>query len=160
GFSINLLTLFAVVLAIGIVVDDAIVVVEGVAQHVERGQTPKQGSIDAMKELMGPIIGITLVLMSVFLPPAFMPGITGQMYRQFALVIAATALIGAFNALALKPTQGVFGLRARDPNQKKNWFFRGFNAVYEPLEKRYAGVIRFMVERSHRMAVIALVLIA
>ena len=93
GFSINLLTLFAVVLAIGIVVDDAIVVVEGVAQHVERGQSPKQGSIDAMKELMGPIIGITLVLMSVFLPPAFMPGITGQMYRQFALVIAATALI-------------------------------------------------------------------
>ena len=93
GFSINLLTLFAVVLAIGIVVDDAIVVVEGVAQHVERGQTPKQGAIDAMKELIGPIIGITLVLMSVFLPPAFMPGITGQMYRQFALVIAATALI-------------------------------------------------------------------
>ena len=95
GFSINLLTLFAVVLAIGIVVDDAIVVVEGVAQHVEHGQTPKQGAIDAMKELMGPIIGITLVLMSVFLPPAFMPGITGQMYRQFALVIAATALISA-----------------------------------------------------------------
>ena len=85
GFSINLLTLFAVVLAIGIVVDDAIVVVEGVSQHVERGQSPKQASIDAMRELFGPIIGITLVLMSVFLPPAFMPGITGQMYRQFAL---------------------------------------------------------------------------
>ena len=159
GFSINLLTLFAVVLAIGIVVDDAIVVVEGVAQHVERGQTPKQGSIDAMKELMGPIIGITLVLMSVFLPPAFMPGITGQMYRQFALVIAATALISAVNALTLKPTQCALWLRARDPNRKKNWFFRGFNAVYEPLERWYTGVIRFMVARSGRMALIALVLI-
>ncbi|HYX19658.1 MAG TPA: efflux RND transporter permease subunit, partial [Thermoanaerobaculia bacterium] len=159
GFSINLLTLFAVVLAIGIVVDDAIVVVEGVAQHVERGQTPKQGSIDAMKELMGPIIGITLVLMSVFLPPAFMPGITGQMYRQFALVIAATALISAVNALTLKPTQCALWLRAHDPGKRKNWFFRGFNAVYEPLEKRYVRVIRFMVERSHRMAAIAFVLI-
>jgi HAE1 family hydrophobic/amphiphilic exporter-1 len=159
GFSINLLTLFAVVLAIGIVVDDAIVVVEGVAQHVERGQTPKQGSIDAMRELMGPIIGITLVLMSVFLPPAFMPGITGQMYRQFALVIAATALISAINALTLKPTQCALWLRARDPDRRKNWFFRGFNAVYEPLERRYVRVIRFMVERSGRMAAIALLLI-
>ncbi len=160
GFSINLLTLFAVVLAIGIVVDDAIVVVEGVAQHVERGQTPKQGSIDAMKELMGPIIGITLVLMSVFLPPAFMPGITGQMYRQFALVIAATALISAINALTLKPTQCALWLRPRDPGERKNWFFRGFNAVYEPMERRYVRVIRYMVERSRRMALVALALIA
>ncbi len=159
GFSVNLLTLFAVVLAIGIVVDDAIVVVEGVSQHVERGQTPRQGSIDAMRELMGPIIGITLVLMSVFLPPAFMPGITGQMYRQFALVIAATALISAVNALTLKPTQCALWLRARDPGAKKAWFFRGFNAVYEPVERRYVRLIRFMVERSGRMAAIALVLI-
>ena len=161
GFTVNLLTLFAVVLAIGIVVDDAIVVVEGVAQHVEHGQTPKQGSIDAMRELMGPIIGITLVLMSVFLPPAFMPGITGQMYRQFALVIAATALISAVNALTLKPTQCALWLKgpARDPNRKKAWFFRGFNAVYEPLERWYVRLIRFMVERSRRMAAIAVVLI-
>ena len=159
GFSINLLTLFAVVLAIGIVVDDAIVVVEGVSQHVERGQTPKQGAIDAMRELFGPIIGITLVLMSVFLPPAFMPGITGQMYRQFALVIAVTALISAVNALTLKPTQCALWLRARDPKAKKAVFFRWFNAVYEPLERRYVRVIRFMVERSGRMAAIALVLI-
>ena len=159
GFSINLLTLFAVVLAIGIVVDDAIVVVEGVSQHVERGQTPKQGAIDAMRELFGPIIGITLVLMSVFLPPAFMPGITGQMYRQFALVIAVTALISAVNALTLKPTQCALWLRARDPQAKKAVFFRWFNAVYEPLERRYVRVIRFMVERSGRMAAIAVVLI-
>ena len=159
GFSINLLTLFAVVLAIGIVVDDAIVVVEGVSQHVERGQTPKQGSIDAMRELFGPIIGITLVLMSVFLPPAFMPGITGQMYRQFALVIAVTALISAVNALTLKPTQCALWLRARDPKAKKAVFFRWFNAVYEPLERVYVRVIRFMVERSGRMAAVAVVLI-
>jgi HAE1 family hydrophobic/amphiphilic exporter-1 len=159
GFSINLLTLFAVVLAIGIVVDDAIVVVEGVSQHVEKGQSPKQGAIDAMKELFGPIIGITLVLMSVFLPPAFMPGITGQMYRQFALVIAATALISAINALTLKPTQCALWLRARDPNKKKAALFRAFNAVYEPVERFYTRIIRFMVERAGRMASIALVLI-
>jgi HAE1 family hydrophobic/amphiphilic exporter-1 len=96
----------------------------------------------------------------VFLPPAFMPGITGQMYRQFALVIAATALISAVNALTLKPTQCALWLRAHDPNKKKNWFFRGFNGVYEPLERAYVKVIRYMVERSRRMAAIALVLIA
>jgi HAE1 family hydrophobic/amphiphilic exporter-1 len=130
-----------------------------VAQHVEHGQTPKQGAIDAMKELMGPIIGITLVLMSVFLPPAFMPGITGQMYRQFALVIAATALISAVNALTLKPTQCALWLRAKDPHAKKNFFFRWFNSVYEPVERWYVRLIRYMVERSRRMAAIALVLI-
>ena len=160
GFSVNLLTLFAVVLAIGIVVDDAIVVVEGVSQHVERGQTPKQGSIDAMKELFGPIIGITLVLMSVFLPPAFMPGITGQMYRQFALVIAATALISAINAVTLKPTQCALWLRPTNPEQKKNFFFRWFNSVYEPAEAFYVRLVQFIVQRSERMVIIALVLVA
>src|SRR5499427_9108323 len=159
GFSINLLTLFAVVLAIGIVVDDAIVVVEGVAQHVERGQTPKQGSIDAMRELMGPIIGITLVLMSVFLPPAFMPGITGQMYRQFALVIAATALISAVNALTLKPTQCALWLRPVDPSRKKSIFFRWFNSVYEPTERLYVRAIHAIVRHSGKMVVVALVLV-
>jgi len=148
GFTINLLTLFAVVLAIGIVVDDAIVVVEGVAQHLERGGTAKQASIDAMRVLFGPIIGITLVLMSVFLPPAFMPGITGQMYRQFALVIAATALISAINALTLKPTQCALWLRPTDPNKKKNAFFRGFNRVYSQLEKLYVQLIGWMVGRA------------
>src|SRR6476659_3619152 len=159
-FTINLLTLFAVVLAIGIVVDDAIVVVEGVSQHVERGQSPKQSSIDAMRELFGPIIGITLVLMSVFLPPAFMPGITGQMYRQFALVIAATALISAINAVTLKPTQCALWLRPTNPEQKKNLFFRWFNSVYEPAEAFYVRVVQFIVQRSERMVIIALVLVA
>ena len=106
---------------------------------------------------MGPIIGITLVLMSVS-PPA-PAGDTGQMYRQFALVIAATALISAVNALTLKPTQCALWLRAHDPNKRKNWFFRGFNAVYEPLERWYVRLIRFMVERSRRMVAIAVVLI-
>jgi len=159
GFSINLLTLFAVVLAIGIVVDDAIVVVEGVSQHVERGQSPKQASIDAMRELFGPIIGITLVLMSVFLPPAFMPGITGQMYRQFALVIAATALISAINAVTLKPTQCALWLRATEPNRRKNIFFRGFNSIYDRVEGVYLRVIRAMVQRSRPMVLIALALV-
>jgi HAE1 family hydrophobic/amphiphilic exporter-1 len=158
GFSINLLTLFAVVLAIGIVVDDAIVVVEGATQHIERGKTPIQASISAMSELFGPIIGITLVLMSVFLPPAFMPGITGQMYRQFALVIAVTALISAINALTLKPTQCALWLRARDPGRRKMFLFRWFNAVYEPMEDFYTRLIRRMVKHSGTMVVIALVL--
>jgi len=159
GFTINLLTLFAVVLAIGIVVDDAIVVVEGVAQHIEHGQTPKQGSIDAMRELFGPIVGITLVLMSVFLPPAFMPGIIGQMYRQFALVIAATALISAVNAVTLKPTQCALWLRPVDPSRKKSIFFRWFNSMYEPTERFYVRAIHAIVRHSGKMVVVALVLV-
>ena len=151
GFSINLLTLFAIVLAIGIVVDDAIVVVEGVTQFIERGQSPKEAAINAMRGLFGPIIGITLVLMSVFLPSAFLPGITGQMYRQFALVIAGTALISAADAITLKPTQCATWLRQPDPNAKKNFFFRGFNAVYGRLEAWYLRVVRRMVTRSGLM---------
>src|SRR5262249_36018894 len=142
GFSINLLTLFAVVLAIGIVVDDAIVVVEGTAQHIEHGKTAKQASIDAMAELMGPIMGVTLVLMSVLIPPAFMPGITGQMYRQFALVIAATALISAVNAATLKPTQCALWLRPANRDRRKNVIFRAFNVVYERIERFYVRIIR------------------
>ena len=92
GFTINLSTLFGIVLAIGIVVDDAIVIVEGVAHHIERGMSSHDAAIKAMEELFGPIIGITLVLMAVFIPAAFVPGLTGQMFAQFALVIAATAL--------------------------------------------------------------------
>jgi hydrophobic/amphiphilic exporter-1 (mainly G- bacteria), HAE1 family len=160
GFSVNMLTLLSVVLAIGIVVDDAIVVVEGVSLNIERGQSPHDASIAAMRELLGPIIGITLVLMSVFLPAAFMPGITGQMYRQFALVIAATALISAINAATLKPTQCALWLRAAPPARRKNWFYRGFDAVYEPIERAYARLIRRMIERSGLMLVIAAALIA
>jgi HAE1 family hydrophobic/amphiphilic exporter-1 len=160
GFTVNLLTLFAVVLAIGIVVDDAIVVVEGVTQEMERGLPARQGAIAAMRSLFGPIVGITLVLMSVFLPPAFMPGITGQMYRQFALVIAATALISAINAVTLKPTQCALWLRQRPAGRRKSLVFRWFNAVYEPLERWYARLVRLMVARSGGMTLVALALIA
>jgi len=159
GFTINLLTLFAIVLAIGIVVDDAIVVVEGAAKHIERGKPPKTASIDAMRELFGPIIGITLVLMSVFLPPAFMPGITGQMYRQFALVIAVTAVISAVNAATLKPTQCALWLRPLDPHRRQHFVFRWFNSAYEATEYAYVRLIRSMVRRSGIMVLIALALI-
>ena len=159
GFSVNMLTLLSIVLAIGIVVDDAIVVVEGVSQNIERGQSPHDASIAAMRELLGPIIGITLVLMAVFLPAAFMPGIVGQMYRQFALVIAATALISAINAATLKPTQCALWLRPIEPGYRKNWFFRGFDALYNPIEHAYLHLIGRMVARSGLMALLAAALI-
>lgn len=160
GFSINTLTLFAMVLAIGIVVDDAIVVVEGAATQIEEGKQPKEAAVAAMKVLFGPIIGITLVLMSVFLPAAFLPGITGQMYRQFALVIAVTALLSAVNAMTLKPTQCAQWLRPADPSRKKNILFRGVNAVFRAAENAYAGVIRRMVRHSLVVTLVALFLMA
>ncbi len=160
GFTINTLTLFAVVLAIGIVVDDAIVVVEGAARHVERGKTPKDAAIAAMNELFGPIIGVTLVLISVFLPAAFMPGITGQMYRQFALVIAVTAILSGINAATLKPTQCALWLRPADPNRKKNFVFRAFDAIYQPIENAYVRLINRMVHHSGWMTAGAALLVA
>src|SRR5580693_3521068 len=137
GFTINLSTLFAIVLAIGIVVDDAIVIVEGVSRYVEQGVPGREAAERAMDELTGPVIGITLVLMSVFIPAAFIPGLTGQLYRQFALVIAATAFISAINAMTLKPTQSALWLRPPIPLERRNLFYRGFNAVYERLEGGY-----------------------
>ena len=159
GFTVNLSTLFAIVLAIGIVVDDAIVVVEGAAHHIERGMPGKEAAIQAMNELFGPIIGITLVLMSVFLPAAFIPGLTGKMFAQFALVIAATALLSAVNAATLKPTQCALWLRPPVPPEQRNIFYRGFNAVYGRFENAYAWLIGHMVARSGLMCVIALVII-
>jgi len=156
GFSVNLSTLFAIVLAIGIVVDDAIIVVEGAAHNIERGMSGHDAAIAAMNVLMGPIIGITLVLMAVFLPASFLPGLTGQMYAQFALVIAATALISAINAATLKPTQCALWLRRPVPPENRNVFYRGFNALYQRLEDRYAGLIDRMVHHSGLMAIIAL----
>ena len=120
GFTVNLSTLFAIVLAIGIVVDDAIVVVEGAAHNIEQGMSGHDAAIRAMDQLFGPIIGITLVLMAVFLPAAFLPGLTGRMYAQFALVIAATALLSAINAATLKPTQSALWLRRPVPPEQRN----------------------------------------
>ncbi|MDI4238229.1 multidrug efflux RND transporter permease subunit [Bradyrhizobium sp. Arg237L] len=159
GFSINLSTLFAIVLAIGIVVDDAIVVVEGAAHNIERGLSGHDAAIRAMDELLAPIVGITLVLISVFLPAAFLPGLTGRMYAQFALVIAATALLSAVNAATLKPTQCALWLRRPVPPEQRNVFYRGFNAVYERLERGYARLIGGLVRHSNVSVVVALILI-
>ncbi|MFL5255677.1 MAG: efflux RND transporter permease subunit [Rhodopila sp.] len=154
GFTVNLSTLFAIILAIGIVVDDAIVVVEGAAHHIERGLTPHDAAIKAMDQLFGPIIGITLVLMSVFIPAAFLPGLTGRIYAQFALVIAATALISAINAATLKPTQCALWLRAATPPEKRNILYRGFNAAYNRLERAYTKLIGLMTRHAGLMVVV------
>ncbi len=148
GFTINLSTLFAVVLAIGIVVDDAIVIVESVAQHLERGLSTHDAAVRAMQQLSGPIIGITLVLMSVFVPAAMLPGLIGQMYAQFAIVIAATALISAVNAATLKPTQCALWLRPPVPEAQRNIVFRGFNRAYRPVERAYGRLIGRMAKHS------------
>ena len=160
GYSINLLTLFALVLAIGIVVDDAIVIVEGVTQHIERGATPKDSAILAMKELMGPILGITLVLMAVFVPAGFMPGLTGAMYAQFALVIAATAFISAINAMTLKPTQCALWLKPLDTKKTKNIVFQTFDRIYLPLEIAYTQFIDKLAHRSGFVCLVGLALVA
>ena len=160
GFTVNLMTLFALILAIGIVVDDAIVIVENASHYIEQGLTPKDAAIKAMSELTGPVLGITLVLTSVFLPASFLPGITGQMFRQFALVIAATAIISALNALTLKPTQCALYLKPRPKGHKPNIFYRGFNRVYEGLESRYIGIVGRMAKHPYSMAVLFFVIVA
>jgi HAE1 family hydrophobic/amphiphilic exporter-1 len=134
-------------------------VVEGAAKHIEHGLTPHDATVKAMHELIGPIIGITLVLMAVFVPAAFLPGLSGQMYRQFALVIAATAAISAINALTLKPAQCALWLRHMRPPQERNAFFRGFNRGYDAAEGGYARLIASMVNRSGLMAGIVAALV-
>ncbi|MFZ9860817.1 MAG: efflux RND transporter permease subunit [Gemmataceae bacterium] len=141
-FSVNMLTLFGLVLAIGIVVDDAIVIVENASHHIERGLMPREATIKAMSEVTGPVMAITLVLMAVFLPTAFLGGITGQLYRQFALTIAATAFISAVNALTLKPAQCAMYLK---PHSGKNLFTKLFEFFYRPLEKVYTWVVGLLL---------------
>jgi hydrophobic/amphiphilic exporter-1 (mainly G- bacteria), HAE1 family len=159
GFTINMATLFAIVLSIGIVVDDSIVVVEGSAQQLEHGLNGHDAAIKAMSELFGPIVGITLVLMSVFIPASLTPGLTGQMYAQFALVIAATALISAMNASTLTPTQCALFLRIPKPAEKRNILARGFNRGYDGVAHWYGGVISFMTHHAIPTCLLALVLI-
>jgi HAE1 family hydrophobic/amphiphilic exporter-1 len=160
GFTINLSTLFAIVLAIGIVVDDAIVVVEGAAHNIELGMSGHDAAIKAMDVLFAPIVGITLVLISVFLPASFLPGLTGRMYAQFALVIAATALLSAINAATLKPTQCALWLRRPVPPEQRNFFYRGFNRVYDRMERGYARIIGGLVRHAGLSVTVALILIA
>jgi hydrophobic/amphiphilic exporter-1 (mainly G- bacteria), HAE1 family len=158
GFTVNLASLFAVVLAIGIVVDDAIVIVEGASRHIEAGLSRREAAIKAMEELFGPIVGITLVLMAVFIPAAFLAGPAGRMYAQFALVIAGTALISAVNAATLKPTQCALWLGRQVSRERRNPFYRGFNRVYDVVERGYLQLVGAITRRSLAMAAVALVL--
>src|ERR1700729_2304428 len=145
GFSINTLSLFGLVLAIGLVVDDAIVVVEGVERHIEDGLTPKDAAFKAMEELSGPVVGIALVLSAVFVPTAFIPGITGRLYQQFAVTIAISVVLSAFNALTLSPAlAGLLLRRKQESHGLLRRFFDWFNRVFERATGgyvRWSGVL-------------------
>ncbi len=149
GFSINTLSLFGLVLAIGLVVDDAIVVVEIVEHHIEHGLSPKEAALKGMQEVTGPVIAIAIILSAVFVPTAFIPGITGRMYQQFAVTIAVSVIISAFNALTLSPALAALLLRPKKkgsgPLQK---FFDWFNKVFGKATDGYVGICRFLIHKS------------
>src|SRR5881628_519005 len=158
GFSINTLSLFGLVLAIGLVVDDAIVVVEAVERHIEEGLAPKAAAFKAMEEISGPVVGIALVLSAVFIPTAFIPGITGRLYQQFAVTIAISVILSAFNALTLSPALAALLLRPkserRGPLQK---FFNWFNRVFGRATNQYVRWSGTLIRKS---AVALVVLVA
>ena len=158
GFSINTLSLFGLVLAIGLVVDDAIVLVEAVERHMEAGSPPKEAALKAMEEISAPVIGIALVLSSVFVPTAFIPGITGRLYQQFAVTIAISVVISAFNALSLSPALAALLLR---PKQEGHGllrrFFDRFNHIFARTTERYIQVSARLIRKS-TWAVVALLL--
>lgn len=140
GFSINTLSLFGLVLAIGLVVDDAIVVVEAIEHHIEHGMSPKDAAFKAMEEVSGPVIGIAVVLSAVFIPTAFIPGITGRLYQQFAITIAVSVVISAFNALTLSPALGALLLRPKKESRGLlGKFFAWFNRVFNRATTGYVG---------------------
>ena len=157
GFSVNTLSLFGLVLAIGLVVDDAIVVVEAVERHIEDGLSPKAAAMKAMEEISGPVIGIALVLSAVFVPTAFIPGITGRLYQQFAVTIAFSVILSAFNALSLSPALAALLLR---PKTSKGGllspFFSWFNRVFANATEWYVRVCGFLIRKS-AIAIILLV---
>jgi len=149
GFSINTLSLFGLVLAIGLVVDDAIVVVEAVQHHIEDGMAPKAAALRAMEEVSGPVVAIAIILSAVFLPTVFIPGITGRLYQQFAVTIAISVLISAFNALTLSPALAALLLRpARRTSSPLGRFFDWFNRAYGRLTDGYIGVCRALMRKS------------
>lgn len=149
GFSINTLSLLGLVLAIGLVVDDAIVVVEAVEHHIEQGLSPHDASIKAMEEVSGPVIAIGLILAAVFVPTAFIPGITGQLYKQFAVTIAISVLFSAFNALTLSPALSSMLLRPRKPARGPlGAFFRGFNKVFGKATDGYVGACHHLIRKA------------
>jgi hydrophobic/amphiphilic exporter-1 (mainly G- bacteria), HAE1 family len=149
GFSVNTLSLFGLVLAIGLVVDDAIVVVEAVEHHIERGLSPKEAAIKAMEEVAAPVIGIAVILAAVFIPTAFIPGITGRLYQQFAVTIAVSVIFSAFNALTLSPALSALLLRpkkeSRGPLGK---FFAWFNRVFTAATNDYVKLCRFFIHKG------------
>jgi HAE1 family hydrophobic/amphiphilic exporter-1 len=151
GFSINTLSLFGLVLAIGLVVDDAIVVVEAVEHHIEHGLSPRDATVQAMKEVSGPVIAIALVLSGVFVPVAFLGGITGSMYQQFALTIALSMIFSAINALTLSPALCARLLKPKDPAAKKTLlgrFFGGFNRGFDAMTNGYTKVTGGLIRKS------------
>src|SRR6267154_175064 len=149
GFSINTLSMFGLVLAVGLVVDDAIVVVEGVQRHIEEGLAPKDAARRAMEELSGPVIGIALVLSAVFVPTVFIPGITGRLYQQFALTIAISVIFSAFNALSLSPALCSLLLRPRKKARGPlGWFYDRFNRVFGSATKGYVSLSGAMIRKS------------
>ncbi len=154
GFSINLLTLFGLVLAIGIVVDDAIIVIENVERHMEEGKTPKEAAFIAMKEVTGALIAIILVLGAVFIPVAFMGGLSGEMYRQFAITIVISVIISGFVALTLTPALCVKILKNRKHEPKG--FFKWFNTMFDKATKGYS----VLVKKSIRFSLISILLYA
>jgi HAE1 family hydrophobic/amphiphilic exporter-1 len=149
GFSINTLSLFGLVLAIGLVVDDAIVVVEAVEHHIEHGMTPKDAAMKAMEEVSGPVIAIALILSAVFVPTAFIPGITGRMYQQFAITIAISVIFSAFNALSLSPALSALLLRPRKESRGPlGKFFRWFNRVFGRTTDGYVSLCGTLIRRA------------
>jgi HAE1 family hydrophobic/amphiphilic exporter-1 len=149
GFSINTLSLFGLVLAIGLVVDDAIVVVEAVEHHIEEGMTPHDAAQKAMEEVSGPVVAIALILAAVFIPTAFVPGITGQLYQQFAVTIAVSVLFSAFNALSLSPALSAMLLRPKKESRGPlGAFFRWFNRVFGRATDGYVGACRHLIHKA------------
>src|SRR6201987_1004981 len=149
GFSVNTLSLLGLVLAIGLVVDDAIVVVEAVEHHIEHGLSPRDAAIKAMDEVSGPVIAIALILAAVFIPTAFIPGITGRLYQQFAVTIAVSVIFSAFNALTLSPALGALLLRPKkEPRGPLAFFFKGFNNVFGSATNGYVHVCRMLMRRG------------
>ena len=148
GFSINTISLFGLVLAIGLVVDDAIVVVEAVEHGIEKGLSPKDATIKAMEEVSAPVIGIALVLSAVFIPTAFIPGITGRLYQQFAVTIAVSVIISAFNALTLSPALSALLLKPRKKTRGLLGKFYGlFNRGFGQATEGYVSWSHHLIRR-------------
>src|SRR5208282_2983768 len=149
GFSINTLSLLGMVLAIGLVVDDAIVVVEAVEHNIENGLSPHDATVKAMEEVTGPVIAIALILAAVFVPTAFIPGITGLLYQQFAVTIAVSVIFSAFNALTLSPALSAMLLRKRKPARGPlGAFFRWFNRTFGRATDGYVNTCRHLIHKS------------